>query len=144
MSLGSPFGAPASTHFTMVSICPSVSERSFLYFWIPTDLSRCQGGIWRVETRLLMERAQGRLSSYVTSDIGAIDSGRWHASHFSWKMGAMSFVNVGADLAAAVWALAASGSASTAPIATANNFATINVLLWKDEHQERETKREKR
>ena len=31
----------------------------------------------------------------MTSDIGAIESGRWHASHLSWKIGAMSFVNVG-------------------------------------------------
>jgi hypothetical protein len=24
-----------------------------------------------------------------------MESGRWHASHFSWKIGAISFVNVG-------------------------------------------------
>ena len=30
MSLGSPFGAPLSTHSTMVAISASVSERSFL------------------------------------------------------------------------------------------------------------------
>ena len=40
-SFGSPSGAPASTQFTMVEICSSVSERSFLYSWIPTVLSRC-------------------------------------------------------------------------------------------------------
>jgi hypothetical protein len=30
------------------------------------------------------------------SDIGAMESGRWHDSHFFWKIGATSFVNVGA------------------------------------------------
>ena len=30
MSFGSPFGAPASTQRTIVSICAAVSERSFL------------------------------------------------------------------------------------------------------------------
>jgi hypothetical protein len=28
--------------------------------------------------------------------MGAIESGRWHDSHFAWKIGATSFVNVGA------------------------------------------------
>src|SRR4249920_2704269 len=62
---------------------------------MPTLLSRCHGGIWRSATRTLIERAHGRASSKVTSDIGAIESGRWHASHFSWKIGAMSLVKVG-------------------------------------------------
>src|SRR3982751_3882578 len=29
------------------------------------------------------------------SDIGAIDPGRWHDSHLSWKIGATSLANVG-------------------------------------------------
>src|SRR4051794_36657019 len=95
MSLTSPFGAPASTHFTMVATCSSLSERSFLKCWMPTDLSMFHGGIWCDSTRVLIERAQGRDSSNVTRDIGAIDSGRWQASHFSWKIGAMSLVKVG-------------------------------------------------
>src|SRR2546422_11449751 len=86
--------APASTHFKMVSICASDSERSFLNFWMPTVLSICHGGIWRVSTRSRMALAQGRTSSYVTSDIGAIESGLWHAWHFSCNMGAMSLVKV--------------------------------------------------
>src|SRR5919109_4824928 len=98
---------------------------------MPTDLSRCHGGIWREATRLLIERAQGRASSKVTSDIGAIESARWHASHFSWKIGATSFVNVGADFAAAAWALAVNGRARTAPIANAINFA-ITAPFWRD------------
>ena len=32
MSLASPIGAPASTQFTMIAICWSVSEMSFLNF----------------------------------------------------------------------------------------------------------------
>src|SRR5580704_4378016 len=59
-----------------------------------TVLSMCQGGIWRVTTRSLMALAQGLDSSYVTSDIGAIESLRWQFWHFSWKIGAMSLVNV--------------------------------------------------
>src|SRR5262245_60033253 len=32
------------------------------------------------------------------SDIGAIESGRWHDSHFAWKIRETSFVNVGVVL----------------------------------------------
>jgi hypothetical protein len=35
----------------------------------------CQGGIWRAATRALIARAQGRASSNVISDIGAIEFG---------------------------------------------------------------------
>src|SRR5437870_400455 len=94
ISFGSPFGTPASTHFTIVPICASDSERSFLNFWMPTVLSICHGGICRVSTRSRMALAQGRTSSYVTSDIGAIESGLWQAWHFSCNMGAMSLVKV--------------------------------------------------
>src|SRR5262245_24345447 len=94
MSFGSPFSAPASTHFTMVSICTSLSDRSFSKCWMPTVLSIFQGGICRAATRALIERAHGRASSNVINDIGAIESGRWHASHLAWKIGATSLVNV--------------------------------------------------
>ena len=63
MSAGLPRGAPASTQRTMVSISAPVSERSFSKSWIPTDLSMCHGGIWRVSTRVLIDRAQGRDSA---------------------------------------------------------------------------------
>ena len=59
----------------MVSICSSVSDMSFLNFWTPTLWSMCHGGIWRVATRSLIERAQGRASWKVMSDIGAIEFG---------------------------------------------------------------------
>ena len=72
MSFGSPFGAPASTHRTMVSISSSLSERSFLKCWMPTVLSMCHGGICRAATRALIDRAHGRVSSKVMSDIGAM------------------------------------------------------------------------
>ena len=42
---------------------------------LPTLGSMCHGGIWRVATRSLMDRAQGRASWKVTSDIGAIEFG---------------------------------------------------------------------
>ena len=59
----------------MVSICSSVSDMSFLNFWTPTDLSMCHGGICRVLTRSRIDRAQGRASWKVMSDIGAIEFG---------------------------------------------------------------------
>src|SRR5579863_10492092 len=92
MSFGSPCGAPASTHCEIVLICSSESEISFLNCWMPTVLSRCHGGMLRVTTRCLMDLAHGRVSSKVTKDIGAIEPLRWHASHFSWRMGATSLV----------------------------------------------------
>jgi hypothetical protein len=55
------------------------------------------------------------------SDIGAIESGRWHASHFSWKIGAMSLVNVGVFAASAAAETAGSINAALsthAPTAT--------------------------
>ena len=48
---------------------------SFLNFCTPTLGSMCQGGICRCETRYLIERAHGRASANVISDIGAIELG---------------------------------------------------------------------
>src|SRR5205823_5446591 len=67
---------------------------------MPTVLSMCHGGIWRAPTREAIDLAHGRASSYEMSDIGAMLSGRWHDSHFAWKIGAMSLVNVGAAFGA--------------------------------------------
>src|SRR5260370_14074068 len=78
----------------MVSICAWVSERLFENCWIPTVLSMCHGGIWRVTTRSLMAFAQGRVSWYVTSDIGAAVPLRWHSSHLACRIGATSLANV--------------------------------------------------
>src|SRR5438093_6059809 len=75
MSFGSPCGAPASTQRTIVSTWSSLSDMSFLNFWTPTLRSMCHGGICRVATRSLIERAHGRASWYVISDIGAIEFG---------------------------------------------------------------------
>src|SRR5712691_7700691 len=75
---------------------------------MPTLRSICHGGIWRSLTRALIDLAHGRASAKVMSDMGASESGRWHASHFSWKIGAMSLVNVGIFGASA--AAAAAGS----------------------------------
>src|SRR5262249_44461648 len=123
MSFGSPFGAPAFTQLTRVSICSSLSERSFLNFWMPMVLSMCHGGIWRAETRAAIDLAHGRASSYVCTDIGAMLSGRWQASHFCWKIGATSFVNVGVFGASA----AAAGSAATIKPLNASAIETRNI-----------------
>ena len=112
MSLMSPFGMPPSTQRTRVAISSSESDRSFLKCWMPTVLSMCHGGIWRETTRALIDCAHGRVSSKVTSDIGAMYPGRWHAWHFSWRIGATSLVNTG--VAAAPWALAIDGMARAA------------------------------
>jgi hypothetical protein len=51
------------------------------------------------------------------SDIGAMLSGRWHDSHFAWKIGAISFVNVGVGFGA---------SAARATLATL--MATLSAV----------------
>src|SRR6185503_8252016 len=61
---------------------------------MPTVLSMCHGGIWRVPTREAIDFAHGRASSYVASAMGAMPSARWHDSHFAWKIGATSLVYV--------------------------------------------------
>src|SRR6185503_13957555 len=94
MSFGSPCSAPPSTQRTIVSTCSSLSDMSFLNFCTPTLRSMCQGGICRVATRSLIERAHGRASWKEMSDIGAIDPGWWHSWHFAWKIGATSFEKV--------------------------------------------------
>jgi len=63
MSFGLPCGAPASTQRTIVLIWSSLSDMSFLNCCTPTRRSMCHGGIWRVSTRLLIDRAHGRVSS---------------------------------------------------------------------------------
>src|SRR6185436_14248428 len=125
MSFGSPFGAPAATHARIVSICSSLSDRSFLNFWMPTVLSMCHGGIWRAPTRDAIDFAHGRASSYEISDIGAMLSGRWHDSHFCWKIGATSLVNVGVFGASA--AAAGTAAASSPPNASAIETRNITV-----------------
>ena len=68
-SARSPAGAPASTQRTIVEISTSVSPRSFLN--TPLGSSANHGGISRDRTFIAMERAQGRVSSYDISGIGA-------------------------------------------------------------------------
>src|SRR5256885_17097888 len=61
---------------------------------MPTLRSMYHGGISRAETLALIARAQGRTSSYVMSDMGATDCGRWHTTHDRYRMGATCLVNV--------------------------------------------------
>ena len=117
MSAGSPSGAPASTQRTTRSICSSLSEMSLTNCWMPTVLSRCQGGISRAITRFLIARAQGRVSAYVTSDIGAMLPSRWHVWQCCCRSGAMSRANVTSG-SAAVWARPAAGAAAARPAST--------------------------
>src|SRR5438128_2288163 len=100
MSASLPFGAPASTHFTIVSISRSLRLLSLRNF---NDCSESanQGGISRAATRRLIAFAHGLASSYVSSDIGAISPGRWHETQDRNRIGATFFVNVGASAAAA-------------------------------------------
>jgi hypothetical protein len=57
-----------------------------------------------------------------------MESGRWHASHFSWKIGAMSFVNVGfaGTLSAA---RTRDGAATPTAETTARTPRGLHVLL---------------
>ena len=119
MSPGSPRGAPLSTQRAMVAICSSLKEMSLTNSWMPTVLSICHGGISRATTLLLIDRAHGRTSSYVTSGIGAIWPTRWQPSHFCCRIGAMSRVNVGSSSAGAAPAAAPAGR-STADAAPAS------------------------
>ena len=118
----SPGGAPASTQRTTASISSSLSEMSLMNSWMPMVLSRNQGGISRLSTRALIERAQGRVSSYVSSDIGAMLSGRWHSWQERCRIGAMCSANVTAASPPACWAAAGAG-AQTATAAAARAHA---------------------
>src|SRR2546423_1336661 len=68
---------------------------------MPWVLSMCHGGMSRCATRCLIDRAQGRASSYVMSDIGATVPGRWQTWQLRWKMGATSLLNVTGALVSA-------------------------------------------
>src|SRR5260370_20591412 len=97
ISAGLPCGATPSAHLTIVAISASLNDGSFLYFWMPIVLSTNHGGISRLLTRSFIARAQGLASLYVSRDIGAISSGRWHRTQERYRIGATSFVNVTCD-----------------------------------------------
>src|SRR6202022_1620425 len=80
ISFESPCGAPALTHATKVLISFALNERSLAK--CPYPGSANQGGIIFCCTTRLMLVAQGRASSYVSSEKGAASPGRWHIWHF--------------------------------------------------------------
>ena len=82
-------------------------------------LSMYHGGIARVTTFSLMDRAHGRASSYVRRDIGAIEPDRWHSWHERCRMGATSFVKVTSRASCAAATGGAAATPSTAIDATA-------------------------
>src|SRR6478735_2345804 len=90
---------------------------------MPIVLSMCHGGICRAATRAAIDFAQGRACSYVISDIGAMLSGRWHDSHFCWKIGATSLVKVTVLAVSA----AAAGSEDTRRALKASAVDTRNI-----------------
>jgi hypothetical protein len=64
--------------------------------------------------------------------MGAMLSGRWHDSHFAWKIGATSFVNVtcfGESAAIAVAGTTSAASASHAPLITGSFLVAIGLVL---------------
>ena len=67
MSAGLPRGAPLSAHRAIVAISSSLSDGSFLNFWMPMFFSTYHGGMTPARgprpVRCLMARAQGRTSS---------------------------------------------------------------------------------
>src|SRR5262245_356338 len=96
-SLGSPCGAPLSTHFTIVSISVCLSDLSLVK--CPNSSLANQGGIFFELTAFLIALAHGRVVSYVSSDIGAVWPGRWQPWQCCWKIGRTSFVNMGSAAA---------------------------------------------
>src|SRR5690348_12333846 len=91
-SLGSPWGAPASTQPAMVSISFSVRWRSF--FHSPCFGSACHGGMRRWTTTSLICFADDLAFSYLSSEKGPISPGRWHSTHRFWKIGSTSLWKV--------------------------------------------------
>ena len=67
MSAGLPRGAPLSAHLAIFAISSSLSDGSFLYFWMPMFFSMYHGGITPacgpMPVRCLIARAHGRTSS---------------------------------------------------------------------------------
>src|SRR5688500_10678987 len=96
ISAAAPRAAPPSTHAAMVSI--SFCDRLMsLRIGNVCVMSAPQGGISRATTFALIALAQGRASSYDSSDIGATSPGRWQFAHLAYMIGATSLANVGAD-----------------------------------------------
>jgi hypothetical protein len=66
-SAGLPSRAPVSAHLAILAISSSLSDGSFLYFWMPTFRSTYHGGITPAlgprPVRVLMARAHGRTSA---------------------------------------------------------------------------------
>src|SRR3954470_2015501 len=62
-----PRGAPLSAHFPIVAISSSLSDGSYLNFWMPMFFSTNHGGMTPacgpIAVRCLIARAQGRTSS---------------------------------------------------------------------------------
>ena len=71
----------------------------------------------RSAVRVLMARAHGRTSSYVSSDIGATDAGRWHSWQLRCRIGAMSLAKV----------TSCSAAVDCAPAATGINTPTASI-----------------
>src|SRR5262245_28072103 len=93
-SLSSPFGAPASTQATMVSISFCESLRSLLNLSVEVCGSAYQGGISRSTTASRMALLHGRTSAYDVSGIGATSPGRWQLAHLLNMIGETSLVKV--------------------------------------------------
>src|ERR1700738_276805 len=93
----------------------------------------CHGGITRRSTLSLIERAHGRASLYVSSDIGAMEPGRWQLSHELWKIGATSLEKVtsfGLALAvAAAESVSATNIRSAPPPLTGTLRSSVFMLL---------------
>ena len=93
---GSPSGAPALAHFTIVSLIRrSLRRRSFEE--LTMGGSACHGGIVPLrQPGSAIAFAQGlRLGRTTVSGIGPISPGRWHPAQSVTRIGATSLLNVG-------------------------------------------------
>src|SRR5436190_20407424 len=95
---------------------------------MPRSFSMYHGGIvlclLRMAVRRLIDAAYGRTSSYVVSDIGASEFGRWQFWQLRCRIGAMSFVNVGVPASAR-------DRAGVARAATARIGKTARTAVWR-------------
>src|SRR5688572_8390514 len=77
-------------------------------------------------TLAAIDRAQGRASLYVNSDIGATSPGRWHEVQLAKKIGATSLLKVGTGPRAA----AVCADADEAPASSMKTANACLMVIW--------------
>src|SRR5262245_38300151 len=87
------------------------------------------GGISRDDTRCLIDLAHGRASSYVKSDMGATEPGRWQFWQERCRMGATSLANVTCPGLAAGCCAPSDALAARAIAAVTNIWGLVFIVV---------------